>query len=354
MFKYNFLSEGNSLINYDIESENKKDNYYEKRLEDINYCYSEINKKNKQITEYKSIISNLKSTQEKLFEEIKSLQKKTSYSNPNSDSQINLIKSKNKKPEIKSAFPKEQLLLAKIKKLQNENKNLKMCIDKSEEKENLFYTNINNKLLKAERELQLLSFENQKNNSIILAIQNFLFNINEKLNSGNQNLIFDLSIIDKNTFIHNLQILESNIINKINQLNNIGNICLHNSRNNNKIKFYEIDNDSYNINHYTIGGVGSSDNKIKNIKKILKYRNQMKTINYINSNNISKKKIGLFYNNFFEKKEKNSKPFKAYTLRNNYLKEIGINDDICFENKENQINNGNNGIVDDSKKNDEE
>ena len=41
---------------------------------------------------------------------------------------------------------------------------------------------------------------------------------------------------------------------------------------------------------------------------------------------------------------------KAYSLRNDYLKDIGINDDICFENKENKINNmGNNGRADDSK-----
>ena len=295
MIKYNFLSEGNSIINYDIEKENEKENYYEKRIDDINYCYSQINKKNKQIIEYKNIIANLKSNQEKILQDIETLQKKTSNSSLN--------KPKNKISEIKNEFSHEQILLSKIKKLQNENKKLKMRINKSEEKEKIFYANINNKLLKAERDIELLSFENKNNNNIILAIQNFLFNINEKINSENQTLIFDLSLIDNNTFIHNLQILESNIINKINQLNNIGNICLYNSRNYDKRKLYDFEGDTYIKNHYTIGGGGgNNDTKIKNIKKILKHRNQvktMKTINYINSQNIKKKKFGLFYNNYF-------------------------------------------------------
>ena len=76
MIKYNFLSEGNSIINYDIEKENEKENYYEKRIDDINYCYSQINKKNKQIIEYKNIIANLKSNQEKILQDIETLQKK--------------------------------------------------------------------------------------------------------------------------------------------------------------------------------------------------------------------------------------------------------------------------------------
>ena len=345
MIKYNFLSEGNSIINYDIERENEKENYYEKRVEDINYCYSQISKKNKQIIEYKNIIANLQSTQEKLLQDIQTLHKKTSNSNIN--------KPKNKMSEIKKEFSQEQILLSKIKKLQNENTKLKMRINKSEEKENIFYANINNKLLKAERDIELLSFENKNNNNIILAIQNFLFNINEKLNSENQTLIFDLSLIDNNTFIHNLQILESNIINKINQLNNIGNICLYNSRNYDKRKLYDFEGDTYIKNHYTIGVGRTSDTKIKNIKKILKHRNQMKpmkTINYINSQNIKKKKFGLFYNNYFTEKQKDFKPMKAYSLRNDYLKDIGINDDICFENKENKINNmGNNGRTNDTK-----
>ena len=345
MIKYNFLSEGNSIINYDIEREKEKENYYEKRVDDINYCYSQISKKNKQIIEYKNIIANLQSTQEKLLRDIQTLQKKTSNSSIN--------KPKNKISEIKKEFNQEQILLSKIKKLQNENTNLKMRINKSEEKENIFYENINNKLIKAERDIELLSLENKNNNNIILAIQNFLFNINEKLNSESQALIFDLSLIDNNTFIHNLQILESNIINKINQLNNIGNICLYNSRNYDKRKLYDFEGDTYIKNHYTIGGGGTSDTKIKNIKKNLKHRNQikpMKTINYINSQNIKNKKFGLFYNNYFTEKQKDFKPMKAYSLRNDYLKDIGINDDICFENKENKINNmGNNGRTDDSK-----
>ena len=52
----NFYSERNSM--YFQEIENEEDN---RHTNDINYCYSEINRKNKKILELKSIISNLKS-----------------------------------------------------------------------------------------------------------------------------------------------------------------------------------------------------------------------------------------------------------------------------------------------------
>ena len=341
MKKYNFLSEGNSLSNFD--EENSKENYYpEKRkiinkdLDDINYYYSEINKKNKQITELKSIILNYKKTQENLLKEIKSLQNKI----------FNSSTKFTKNEHFSNKNEKEQNLLLKIKKLQNENEKLKMRINNNEEKENKFYNNINNKLLKAERDIQLLSFENKNHNNIILAIQNFLFNINDKINSENQNLIFDLSLIDNSTFIYNLQLLESNIINKLNQLNNIGNICLYNSRNHNN---NNIDSVNYNMSHYTI--IGNNDNKIKNIKKILKQKKEMKTINNINSQNKNnKKKISLgFFNNFFNgEKKKVNKPLKAYSLRNNYLRQFGSNDDIGLDY---QTKNENNGKDDDNKNN---
>ena len=210
MNKLNVVSEGNNIITNDVE--NKKDNYYyshkyikeNKNDDDIYYYYSEINKKNKQIIELKSIISNMKNNEEKLFSEVKSLQSHI----PNSTNNNNLTKTQKR-------IEQEQILLEKIKKLQNENMKLRTRINKSEEKKNIFFNNINNKLLKAERDIQLLSFENKSNNNLILAIQNFLFNISNKINSKKQTLIFDLSIIDNNTFIHNLQILEANIINKI-------------------------------------------------------------------------------------------------------------------------------------------
>ena len=69
----------------------------------------------------------------------------------------------------------------------------------------------------------------------------------------------------------------------------------------------------------------------------MKIKNQKKKINYINSNNKKEeKKLGfaLFFNNFFdEEKKKNNKPLKAYGLRNDLLKEIGVNEDIAFDNK---------------------
>ena len=326
----NFFSEGNSIINY--EKENEKRYYYDKHIDDMHYCYSEINKKNKQIIQLKTIISNLKITQEKLLSEIKALQNKNlNYSSKQ--------KIKTNEPQKNS---QEFILLSKIKKLQRENSKLKMRLNNSEEKENIFYKNINNKLLKAERDIQKLSFENKNNNNIILAIQNFLFNVNDKLNPQKQPLIFDLSLVDNDTFIHNLQILELNIITKINQLNNIGNMCLYNSRNNNNKKIIYDNNYIYDENHHTING--NNAYILQNLKKNLKVKGKMKTINYLNSKNIiSKKKFGfgLFYNNFFDsEKQKNSKPLKAYSLRNNFFKEIGINDDINFENKDNIITNG--------------
>ena len=328
----NFYSERNSINYYEIE--NEKDNRY---INDINYYYLEINRKNKKILELKSIISKLKSTQEKLLNEIISLQNQNSSKDKKKDTVLN-------------DNGQKEILLSKIKKLENENSKLKMRINKSEEKEKIFYNNINNKLLKAERDIQLLSFENKNNNNIILAIQNFLFNINDKINSEKQSLIFDLSLIDNNTFIHNLQILESNILKKIKQLNNIGNMCLNNSRNNYKENLNVIDADNYYRKHNTIIRNNENSNNIKNIKKMAKFKNRIKTINYINSQNQKSKAelgFGLFYNNYFNsKKHKKNNPLKTYGLGNDYLKKIGINDDIIIEKKLIEINNG---ISDDSK-----
>ena len=328
----NFYSERNSMYFHEIE--NEEDN---RHTNDIKYCYSEINRKNKKILELKSIISNLKSTQETLLNEIISLQNKDTSKTKKKDTSQN-----NNEQEL--------ILLSKIKKLENENSKLKMRINKSEEKEKIFYNNINNKLLKAERDIELLSFENKNNNNIILAIQNFLFNISDKINTEKQTLIFDLSLIDNNTFIHNLQILELNILKKIKQLNNIGNMCLNNSRNNYKEKIKDIEADNYYRKHNTIiiNNDKDNNNKIKNIKKMAKFKNRIKTINYINSQNQKGKAelgFGLFYNNFFNsKKHKNIKPLKAYGLENNFLNKIGINDDIIIENKSIKIS-------DDSKEN---
>ncbi len=349
MNKPNFISEGNSLIHYEIE--NDKENYFNSELnilnknntEQMNYFYKEINKKNKQIIELKSIISTLKKSQETLLYEIKSLQNQIpSYSNK-SKNYLNQLESKNN--------GQEQILLSKIKKLQNENTKLKMRINKSEEKENIFYNNINNKLLQAERDIQILSFENKNNNNIILAVQNFLFNVNDKINSKSQSLLFDLSLIDNTTFIQNLQILELNIINKINQLNNIGNICLHNSSRNSNTKIKE-DIDKCKKNNNTIEA-NCNDKKIKNLKKILKQKKEMNTIDYLNSNINNRKRehlrgVGTFYNNFFEK-DKNNKPLKVFSFRNNYFKELGLCDDIGYNN--NKSSNANGGRNNNKKKN---
>jgi hypothetical protein len=336
MNKLNFVSEGNSIIHYDLEKENEK--FYASELniinnsntEQINYFYKEINKKNKQITELKSIISTLKKSQETLLYEIKSLQNKI----PSYKNNVSQQESKN--------GGQEKILLSKIKKLQNENTKLKMRINKSQEKENLFYNNINNKLLKAERDIQILSFENKSNNNIILAIQNFLFNVSDKINSENNSLIFDLSLIDNNTFIRNLQILEANILNKINQLNNIGNICLSSSRKSNTIMPDEIDNCKK--NNYTINENENNDKKFKNLKKMIKPKKEMNTINYLYSHNRKRENrmgIGTLYNTLFEK-NKNNRPLRIYNLRNNYFKELGLNDDIRFNNKSSNANGGRN------------
>ena len=330
MYKLDFLKEVNSVSN--LDTENEKDNFYSKTKikndDDIYYFYSEINKKNKQITELKSIISHLKNNEENLFHEVKSLKNLIpNYSDKN----------KNKKEEQK-IIEREEILLQIIKKLQNENIKLKMKINKNEEVKMNFYNRINDKLLKAERDIQLLSCENKNNNNIILAIQNFLFNINDKIKTKSQKLIFDLSLIDNKTFIHNLQILELNIINKLKQLNIIGNMCLNNSRNykNNLYDIYDNNYNSYNNKHYTINV--NNENKIENIRKNLKDKYKMKTYNNLNIQNQQlEKKLSykFFYNNFLDeenKKQKDRKHLKTYNLRNNSFKEISGNGDICFEN----------------------
>jgi hypothetical protein len=333
----NFLSEGNSITS-GIESEKETENYYTKKsekidtntntnTESINYFYLEINKKNKQITELKSIISNLKKAQDKLINENKLLQK-------------------NNHPFSKDSYSKDQkqFLISKIKSLQSENSTLKRRINNSEEKDNIFYKNINNKLLKAERDIKILSFENKNNNNILLAIQNFLFNITEKFYSKNQNLIFDLSLVDNNTFIRNLQILEANIINNLNQLNNIGNICLCNNHSRNK-SIKTIDDINYNKNNH-INIISNDDKKMKNIKRILKHKKSLKSFNYLNLNDELNKRnkkymsYGCLYSNYYEgENQKNDKPMKAYYLKNNYNREISLNDDICYDNKTQKINN---------------
>ena len=331
----NFLSEGNS-VTFGIESEKETENYNSKKsdkidtntnAESINYFYLEINKKNKQITELKSIISNLKATQEKLISDNKLLQKKI-------------------RPNSKDSNTKEQkqFLISKIKSLQNENLTLKRRINNSEEKDNIFYKNINNKLLKAERDIKILSFENKNNNNILLAIQNFLFNITEKFYSNKPNLVFDLSLVDNNTFIRNLQVLEANIINNLNQLNNIGNICLSNDQSRNK-SINTIDEINYDKNNNT-NIINDEDKKMKNIKRILKHKKSLKSFNYLNLNDAHNKKnknymsYGCLYSNYYEgENQKNDKPMKAYYFKNNYNRESSINDDISYENKTQKINN---------------
>ena len=294
----NFLSEGNSITSV-IESEKETENYSSKRAdkidtntnaESINYFYLEINKKNKQITDLKSIISNLKKAQEKLINENKLLQKKIH-------------------PSSKDSCVKDQ-----------------------------------KQFLKAERDIKILSFENKNNNNILLAIQNFLFNITEKFYSKNQNLIFDLSLVDNNTFIRNLQILEANIINNLNQLNNIGNICLCNNQSRNK-SIKTIDDINYNKNNHT-NIINDDDKKMKNIKRILKHKKSLKSFNYLNLNDAHNKKnknymsYGCLYSNYYEgENQKNDKPMKAYYFKNNYNRESSINDDISYENKTQKINN---------------
>ena len=331
----NFLSEGNSITS-DIESEKETENYTSKKkdkidtntnVESINYFYLEINKKNKQITDLKSIISNLQKEREKLINENKLLQKKILPSSKNSCTK-----------------DQKQFLISKIKSLQNENSTLKRRINNSEEKDNIFYKNINNKLLKAERDIKILFFENKNNNNILLAIQNFLFNITEKFFSKNQNLIFDLSLVDNNAFIRNLQILEANIINNLNQLNNIGNICLYNNHSRNK-SIKTIDDINYNKNNCT-NIISNDDKKMKNIKKILKHKKSLKSFNYLNLNDEHNKKnknymsCACLYSNYYgDENQKNDKPMKAYDFKNNYNREFSLNDDICYDNKREKKNN---------------
>jgi hypothetical protein len=51
--------------------------------------------------------------------------------------------------------------------------------------------------------------------------------------------------------------------------------------------------------------------------------------------------IGTLYNTLFEK-NKNNRPLRIYNLRNNYFKELGLNDDIRFNNKSSNANGGRN------------
>ena len=321
----NYISEGIN-INFDLENFNQNSIYYPKKKnkefinsDEINYLYLKINKKNKQITELKSKISNLNQIQEKLLNDIKLLQNKnqSDFSNiKNTDS---------------SDLSHEQFLIAKIKKLKNENSKLIIKINKSEEKDNIFYNNINNKLIKAERDLQKLSLENRNNNNIILAIQNFLFNINDKMKKDKQNLNFDLSVVDNNTFIRNLHILESNIINKFNQLNSIGNICLNNRRNSSILNL--PDNDiNFKRNHHSINN--ENDKKFHNIKRIFKHRKNAKSINNLNieKKNKAKMSLGCISSNFLKEENQNNNPIKAYYLTNNCNKEFDTDEDICFKN----------------------
>ena len=248
-------------------------------------------------------------------------------------------------PSSKESGAKEQkqFLISKIKSLQSENSTLKRRINNSEEKDNIFYKNINSKLLKAERDIKILSAENKNNNKILLAIQNFLFNITEKFYSSNQTLVFDLSLVDNNTFIRNLQALEVNIINGLNQLNNIGNICLCNNHSRNK-SIKTIDDINFDKNNYT--NINNDDKKMKNIKRVLKRKKSLKSFNYLNLNEPQNKNsknrmsYGCLYSNYYESEnQKNDRPMKAYYFKNNFNKEFNLNDDICYDKKTNHINN---------------
>ena len=206
---------------FNINTAEQDFKFYETQM---NYYYLEINKKNKRIAELKNIISNLiENKEDKSTPEI-------SYKRPSE--KINQKRNFESEPlHVYNSKKNENDYILKIKKLEKENSLLRQQINKNRKKEELLYEKINEKLLKAEKDIKVLSNENFNNYNLLLAIQNFLFNISEKIlpnhnKEKESELIFDLSLVDADTFINNLQILESNINNKIFELKKIGDICL--------------------------------------------------------------------------------------------------------------------------------
>ena len=272
----------------------------------INYYYLEINKKNKRITELKRIISELTGNKDdKLNQEISSKK----YAEKNNQD-------KNFDSESLFAFNSQKSeLFLKINKLEKENSFLRQKINKKQKKEELLYEQINEKLLKAENDIKILSNENINNNNILLAVQNFLFNVCEVVfpnhkNKTDNEILFDLSLIDTNTFINNLQILESQI-NKFFELKKVGNICLSGKK-----------------PDYDYSGFLEQSNKIlNNYKKYAFPNNDENNFNKPKKMKLSEseKVIAKKYNS---KIKKNSEKFSCGRNINNFC----VNDrDIRFE-----------------------
>lgn len=310
------LTNEEQLKNHPTEIENE---------EQINHFYIELNQKNKKILELKSRINSLLNSENNLLKEISILKAKNQGANSTEENTNNKENCNINNINNRNNNKNENQLLSLIKNLEEENSLLKVKLNNCKEKENMFNQIINTKLHQAEKELKTLSSININQSNILLALQNFLFNINDKI-GNNQELIFDLSIVDNKTFLKNLQTLEKNINNKIIK--------------NNIIKTNQ-DYLSYRLSR--------NENKDKLIKNMMKSKvktssSNNKNINYlstITAKHTHGKNINNFLNTFnISKVKKKEKPFSLYNTNNNTINN-SLNDDIQEEKNNIKYNNEN-------------
>ena len=182
---------------------------YQQNSNSITYLYRELDKKNIQIKEYKTRISNLIDEKTYLLQQIDKLKLLNNQLRVTSEQEYN--------QNFNIYKEREAALANTIQFLQNENENLRKNLSQKEDIEKNFNNTYNYKILIANNEIENLKNMNNEKEIIINSIQNFLNNILSKAdNIGN--LSFDLKEIDYNLFINNLKTLENSIISKLSGL----------------------------------------------------------------------------------------------------------------------------------------
>ena len=174
--------------------------------EEILYLNRELNRKNNLIKQLQQRISNLIDEKNILINEISLLKNENS---------IIKIKSEENFKENKIIYDKkEKELLLIINKLRN-------SLNKKENDKNNLNEYLRTKLIKANEEINNLKIMNNNRDNILLLIHHFFQNIKNNLNLNYElHLDFIPYIFYKSSFVNNLKVLESEIINKISNKKN--------------------------------------------------------------------------------------------------------------------------------------
>lgn len=249
------------------------------------FLFDELNKKNRQINVLNEKIQLLLEENKRLLGQINTL-KQHNYS-------LNKIFEQNNNKNYKDSLIKENQFMLIIQKLQEENDLLKMKLNEKQKIEEKYQNTIDNKLKTTSIQLQNLLIMNINKDNIIIDLQNFLNNINVKINKDKNRYVFDLNKIDYKLFSSNLKKLEEDIINKFNDFNisqisketNISQVNFKKIKNKNKKNIVKKKNTIPNMNSRT-KNTSISTNKNKSFnhskQKLSNRSTEVKILNDIN------------------------------------------------------------------------